>query len=336
VNERVLELDHVQVAAPPHAEERARSFYGDLLGLPEVVKPAALRDRGGVWFRLGAQQLRVGGQEPDAPAGGAHPVLRVRDGAAFDAFARRLAASGAPIAWDDAIPGRRRLHTADPWGHRVVLLADASAPAHGTLRIFLAGASGVIGSRLLRLLVAEGHAVAGMTRTPAKAEALRDAGAEPVVCDVYDAAALSAALRAFAPELVIDQLTDLPDASADLAARRADNARLRRVGTRHLLAAANAAAAAAPGGAPAPRVIAQTVAWEIAGDGGDAVREREQAVLDAAGVVVRYGQFYGPGTYYETEPPPHPRVHVDDAARRTLPALAAPAGVLVIAEAALG
>ena len=84
------------------------------------------------------------------------------------------------------------------------------------MRIFLAGASGVLGVRLVPLLVANGHVVAGMTRSPEKVERLRALGAEPVVCDVYDVAALREAVTAFRPELVMHQLTDLPD-EADLA-----------------------------------------------------------------------------------------------------------------------
>ncbi len=105
----------------------------------------------------------------------------------------------------------------------------------------------------------------------------------------------------------------------------AANARIRREGTRNLLAAAH--------DARVPRFIAQSVAWPIPGDGGPAIREHERAVLDAGGLILRYGRLYGPGTYYESELPEPPRVHVDEAARRTVPALTAPGGVLVIAEA---
>lgn len=79
------------------------------------------------------------------------------------------------------------------------------------MRVFLAGASGVIGVRLVPLMVADGHEVAGMTRSPAKADELRELGCEPVVCDVFDAAALERSVTEFAPDAVMDQLTDLPD-----------------------------------------------------------------------------------------------------------------------------
>ena len=86
-----------------------------------------------------------------------------------------------------------------------------------TGRIFLAGASGVIGVRLIPLLAADGHVVAGMTRSSGKVGLLRELGALPAVCDVFDADALTKALTAFGPEVVFHQLTDLPDDAADLA-----------------------------------------------------------------------------------------------------------------------
>ena len=193
------------------------------------------------------------------------------------------------------------------------------------MRIFVAGASGVIGSRLVPLLVADGHAVAGMTRSAHRADLLSELGAEPVVCDVFDADALSRAVIAFAPDIVFHQLTDLPDNAADIPAFSERNNRIRGVGTRNLLAAA-AAASAGP-------VIAQSISWELPGDSGRAATaEHERAVLQAGGVVIRYGQLYGPGTYYETAPPEPPRVHVDDAARQTVPAVGVPAGITIVVD----
>jgi catechol 2,3-dioxygenase-like lactoylglutathione lyase family enzyme len=116
-------LDHVQVAAPPGCEREARSFYGGLLGLPELVKPDDLQRGGGVWFAAGAQELHVGVAEDFAPARKAHPGLRVDSDAALDALAGALTTAGADVEWDDRIPGRRRFFTSDPWGNRVELLA---------------------------------------------------------------------------------------------------------------------------------------------------------------------------------------------------------------------
>jgi nucleoside-diphosphate-sugar epimerase len=193
------------------------------------------------------------------------------------------------------------------------------------MRIFVAGATGVIGVRLVPLLVADGHVVAGMTRSAHKAGLLRELGAEPVVCDVFDADALTEAMTAFGPDIVFHQLTDLPDSAADRQAAADRNDRMRRAGTRNLLLAAAAARA--------QRVIAQSISWELPSESRRAVTaEHERAVLQAGGVVLRYGQLHGPGTYYEAAPPPPPRIHVDDAARQTLPSLAAPPGLTIVID----
>jgi catechol 2,3-dioxygenase-like lactoylglutathione lyase family enzyme len=115
----IVGIDHVQVAAPPGCEEGARRFYGELLGLAEVPKPAVLAARGGVWFACGAQQLHVGVEDGFAPAAKAHPALRVASGAELRALADRLA----PVEWDDSLPGVRRFYARDPWGNRIELLA---------------------------------------------------------------------------------------------------------------------------------------------------------------------------------------------------------------------
>lgn len=118
----VLGLDHVQVAAPPGCEARARRFYGELFGLAEVAKPASLRARGGVWFALGSgQQLHVGVEQAFTPARKAHPALRVAAGE-IDALAAKLAAAGVPVDWDDAPAGVRRFYAEDPWGNRIELV----------------------------------------------------------------------------------------------------------------------------------------------------------------------------------------------------------------------
>jgi nucleoside-diphosphate-sugar epimerase len=191
------------------------------------------------------------------------------------------------------------------------------------MRVFVAGASGVIGVRLVPLLVAAGHEVAGMTRTPGKLERLQELGAEPVLCDVYDADALREAVVTFRPDAVVNQLTDLPDRAATV---NEANAHIRREGMRNLLAAAEAARA--------PRFVAQSVAWQPQGDGGAAVAELEERTLAAGGVVLRYGRLYGPGTYYEREKPEPPRVHVDEAARQSVTALDAPSGILEVVDPA--
>jgi catechol 2,3-dioxygenase-like lactoylglutathione lyase family enzyme len=118
----VVGLDHVQLAAPRGCEAEARRFFGELLGLTELEKPEPLRSRGGVWFSLGAQQLHIGVETDGfSPARKAHPALLVAPGA-IDALAARLAAAGAEVRWDDALPGVRRFYSSDPWGNRIELV----------------------------------------------------------------------------------------------------------------------------------------------------------------------------------------------------------------------
>ena len=109
-------IDHIQVAAPPGCEDAARAFYGGLLGLVELRKPAALAARGGCWFRAGVQELHIGVEDPFSPARKAHPGLVADD---LAALAIRLRAAGHEVAFDDAIPGAKRFHVADPFGNRL-------------------------------------------------------------------------------------------------------------------------------------------------------------------------------------------------------------------------
>ena len=113
----ITAVDHVQVAIPAGGEDTARSFYAELLGMREVVKPAALVARGGCWFVSGAAVLHLGVEEPFRAAAKAHPAFVTDD---LDTLAVRLAAAGCRLTWaDDEIPGVRRFHTADPFGNRV-------------------------------------------------------------------------------------------------------------------------------------------------------------------------------------------------------------------------
>ncbi len=221
-------------------------------------------------------------------------------------------------------------------------------------RIFIAGATGAIGRLLVPRLVGAGHQVTAATRGAGKAALLRDQGATPVVLDVFDAAAVRDALKEAAPEVVIHQLTALSD--VDLAA----NARIRVEGTRNLVDAAKDVGAR--------RMIAQSISWAYApGDGpadettpldtgappprattvaGVAALENATAELDEW-VVLRFGTFYGPGTWYapgglmasrlaEGTVPANDGVasflHVADAADATLAALDWPSGPLNIVD----
>jgi nucleoside-diphosphate-sugar epimerase len=222
------------------------------------------------------------------------------------------------------------------------------------MRIFVAGASGVIGRSLIGLLLGAGHDVTGMTRSEKRAEQLRARGAEAVVCDALDAHAVREAVLTARPDAVIHELTNLP---AKLDPRKfktqlISTNRLRRDGTRNLVAAAREAGVA--------RLVAQSIAfvYEPSGDwvkdedaplalsspppmdeAVGAVADLERQVLDAGGIVLRYGYFYGPGTAlasdgYYAELARKRRfpvvgsgegrwsfIHVDDAAAATVAAL---------------
>ena len=102
---------------PPGGETEARGFYGGLIGLTEVEKPAPLRPQGGVWF---AEGIHVSGEEGFAPPRRAHPALRVDD---LDRLAEALAVAGCAVDWDERWPGVRRFYTRDPFDNRVELLS---------------------------------------------------------------------------------------------------------------------------------------------------------------------------------------------------------------------
>jgi nucleoside-diphosphate-sugar epimerase len=202
------------------------------------------------------------------------------------------------------------------------------------MRVFLAGAAGAIGRPLTRLLVAAGHGVTGTTRSAEKAAEIEAAGATAVILDAYDGDAVRAAVMAGRPDVVIHQLTDLPQVRdpATYPAALAANARLRIMATPNLVVAARAAGAR--------RFIAQSVAFayapaatprresdplEFAGDGTRAILVRGVVALEALtlctpgidGIVLRYGMLYGPGTWYEA-PAARGSVHVDAAAHAAL------------------
>jgi nucleoside-diphosphate-sugar epimerase len=206
------------------------------------------------------------------------------------------------------------------------------------MRVFLAGATGVIGRRLGPMLLEAGHQVSGTTRSAAKAQSLRDAGLEPIVVDAFDRAALTAAVEAATPDAVIHQLTSLPQRldprkmERDLAA----NDRLRSEGTPNLVAAARAAGV--------KRIVAQSIAFAYAPTTPGTLHEErdplyldspkafqrtahalaalEQSVLGAEGIVLRYGFLYGPGTMLA----PTGSI-VADIRRRRMPIVGAGAGV---------
>jgi nucleoside-diphosphate-sugar epimerase len=222
------------------------------------------------------------------------------------------------------------------------------------MRVFVAGATGAIGRRLVPQLIAQGHDVSGMTRTAHGAELLRALGAQPYIADAFAGEAMRAAVADARPHAIVHQLTDL--SGSDLAA----NAALRVNGTRNLVDAAHAAGV--------PRMIAQSISWAYE-PGGAPADEDVPLDLEASGarastvcavasletavremhesVVLRYGLLYGPGTWYA---PDGARaddaragrlmaaddvssfVHVDDAAAAAVAALHWPSGAVNVCD----
>jgi catechol 2,3-dioxygenase-like lactoylglutathione lyase family enzyme len=114
-------IDHVQLVMPPGGEEAARRFFGDLLGMTEIVKPPELARRGGCWFASGAVQIHLGVETDFRPAKKAHPALRCRDYASKLAHLRR---NGVEVVHAEDNPGVRRCHISDPFGNRIELIED--------------------------------------------------------------------------------------------------------------------------------------------------------------------------------------------------------------------
>jgi nucleoside-diphosphate-sugar epimerase len=214
----------------------------------------------------------------------------------------------------------------------------ARGRARRRVRVFLAGASGVIGRRLVPLLLADGHEVTAMTRTPQKMSELSAMGTAPVLADGLDGAAVASAVSDARPDAVINQLTSIPPRINPRKMERefALNDRLRIEGTRHLVAAARQAGAG--------RILCQSIAFAYApGPPGTvhseqdplfldspppfrrsarALGELERTVLDAGGLVLRYGYFYGPGSAVSREGSVG-----QDVIRRRLPIVGAGGGV---------
>ncbi|HZA57629.1 MAG TPA: NAD(P)-dependent oxidoreductase [Solirubrobacterales bacterium] len=225
------------------------------------------------------------------------------------------------------------------------------------MRVLVAGAGGAVGRQLLPPLVRAGHQVTGTTRFQSRAEEIRDAGAEPVIVDVTELAALREVVTAARPEVVVNELTSLPEALnyRDKEALEPTNRLRREVGPELALMAAEAGAR---------RLVVQSVAFfyaptgqslkteedpvmEIPADsplsgGPPALRALEESALGTRGLdglVLRYGYFYGPGTYFAPDGSSFRRVrrrrfpivgngrgifsfiHVEDAAAATLAAV---------------
>jgi nucleoside-diphosphate-sugar epimerase len=218
------------------------------------------------------------------------------------------------------------------------------------MRIFLAGAAGAIGRRLVPLLLGAGHHVIGTTRSTSKADALQAAGVEPVVLDIFDTALLTRAVSAARPDIVMHQLTDLPPGldPSQMVEGTKRNARMRSEGTQSLVSATLASGAR--------RLIAQSIAWmyapgpqphgeddplDVHATGTRAITVAGVVTLERLttssprieGIVLRYGHLYGPNTGSGIAGEP-PSLHVDAAASAALLAIEkAGKGIFNIAEA---
>jgi catechol 2,3-dioxygenase-like lactoylglutathione lyase family enzyme len=118
----MVALDHVQLAIPRGSEDRCRSFYVDLLGMSELMKPPVLAARGGIWLQSGPVVIHLGVEADFQPARKAHPAIKVAN---IDALATRLTSAGHVLIWDnETIPGTRRFHVADPLGNRMEFIAS--------------------------------------------------------------------------------------------------------------------------------------------------------------------------------------------------------------------
>lgn len=213
------------------------------------------------------------------------------------------------------------------------------------MRIFLAGGSGVIGSRLIPVLAEAGHDISATTRRAENIDYLRGRGARPLVVDVYDAPRLTAAVADAAPDLILHELTDLSDYDTEA------NARLRRAGTANLVAAAQAA--------DVGRMMVQSIAWAYEGGGTPAVEDDPiqagspiEAMEDLVcrlphATVLRYGMLYGPDTWYApgarmanavtaglvpATPAITSFVHIDDVIAATVQAIEWPDGAYNVVD----
>jgi catechol 2,3-dioxygenase-like lactoylglutathione lyase family enzyme len=110
------EIEHVQLAMPPGEEDRARTFYGSVLGFREIAKPEALRASAGPWFAAGRLEVHVRAEDPMYPSRVAHPGIRVTG---LAELAARCEAAGHPPQFDARYPGRQRFYVADPFGNRL-------------------------------------------------------------------------------------------------------------------------------------------------------------------------------------------------------------------------
>ncbi len=231
------------------------------------------------------------------------------------------------------------------------------------MKIFVAGASGAIGKPLIGRLVAQGHRVTGMTQSDEGAKRIRDQGAEAAIANAFDAAAVSSVLRSSEAEMVIDQLTSLPKNPADFASAQAGDRKLRIEGGGNLLQAAQACGVrryiqqssgfflkASSGLADETAPLATDASPGVSSSAKTYARLEERVLSSSLEpVVLRYGFFYGPGTWYEPKGGYADMarqqklpiigggavwswIHIDDAADTTVAALTIAPGVYNVVD----
>ena len=184
------------------------------------------------------------------------------------------------------------------------------------MRILFAGATGVLGRATLPHL--RGHEVVGLTRSPEKLHVVRDLGAEPILCDVYDYRALLEVATDVRPDVVVNFVTDLTSGSA------AANNRARREGGDNLQQAATAVGAA--------RLIVESVAFTLAGEAAEALEQLERSTreFDGEALILRFGRLWGPHTLYDEAPAP-PAVAIEKAGAEAARLLVdAPPGTYIV------
>lgn len=191
------------------------------------------------------------------------------------------------------------------------------------MKILFAGASGVIGKHTIPLLVSYKHEVLGLTRSIDKINQITNTSANAEVCDVYDIEKLRKIIENFKPDIILNELTDLPDDQTQISKYLLRTSKVRIEGTANLITANHYTKA---------KIISQSVDWEIPGKGGQAIAQLEKMTLGASGVVLRYGQIYGTGTYYETTKPEEPRVSIEALARATTDSLNLASGIYRVTD----
>ena len=232
------------------------------------------------------------------------------------------------------------------------------------MKVFVAGASGAIGQRLIAELIRKGHTVVGMTHSEAGAKSLREYGVEVAIANAFDEDAVEAALRASDAEAVVDELTSIPKTPSELPAYAERDRKLRIEGGGNLHRAALACGVR--------RYIQQSSGFFLEAKGALAdessplavnaspliagyaqmYAQLEQRVLESSieGVALRYGFFYGPNTWYAPDGGTADQVrqqqfpvieegeakwsfvHIEDAAHATVAALTADPGKYVVVD----